>query len=129
MTLIDFLLIILIISASALCIALIFYLARITRSFNAMQKDLKEISTNFNPLINSVSELTEKLSIITESAQSQLDVSRSIIYSIKERVDTILELEEKVRSGIEVPLLSIVKNLKAISNGVSTFFSYFRKDN
>jgi uncharacterized protein YoxC len=129
MSLIDILTALLIVSASALCIALIFYLAKITRSIHAMQKNINEISTNFNPLIQSVSELTEKLSNITESAQSQLDVSKGIIDSIKDRVDAILELEEKVRTGIEVPLMSVITNIKAISSGVNTFLSYFRKNN
>jgi len=129
MTLLDILLVILILAASALCVALIIYLAKITRSFSSMQKDLNEISTNFNPLIKSVSDLAEKLSSITENAQDQLDVSRSIIYTIRDRVDTILDLKEKVRTGIEVPILSVVRNLKAISNGVNTFLSYFRKNN
>jgi uncharacterized protein YoxC len=127
MTLVDILLVILIASASALCIALIFYLSKVTKSFNSMQSDLNEISKNFGPLINSLSELTEKLTSVTESAQTQLDVSRNIVYSVKDRVDKILEIEDEVVNTIEGPLLSAVKNIKALSNGVNSFFNYFKK--
>jgi hypothetical protein len=58
MDFIDIITVILLISASALCIALIFYLAKITSSVKAMQNDLNEISSKINPLIVNVSELT-----------------------------------------------------------------------
>ena len=127
MNLIDILTIILLISASALCIALIFYLAKITGSVKAMQKDLNEISSKINPLIVNVSELTEKISTITEDAKGQIQTSKNIVQSVKNRVDTILSLEEKVRSGVEGPLMMLVTNFRAIASGLNTFLSYFKK--
>ena len=127
MSFIDILTIILLISASALCIALIFYLAKITSSVKAMQKDLNEISSKINPLIVNVSELTEKISTITEDAKGQIQTSKNMVQSVKNRVDTILSLEEKVRSGVEGPLMMLVTNFRAIANGLNTFLSYFKK--
>jgi len=127
MSFIDIFTIILLISASALCIALIFYLAKITSSVRAMQKDLNEISAKINPLIVNVSELTEKISTITEDAKGQIQTSKNIVQSVKNRVDTILSLEERARDGIEGPLMTLVTNFRAIANGLNTFLSYFKK--
>ena len=127
MNFIDILTIILLISASVLCIALIFYLAKITSSVKAMQEDLNKISSKINPLIENVSDLTEKISTITEDAKGQIQTSKNIVHSVKNRVDTILTLEERVRGGIEGPLLTLVTNFRAIANGLNTFLSNFKK--
>ena len=127
MSFIDIVTIILLISASALCIALIFYLAKITGSVKAMQRNLNEISAKINPLIVHVSELTEKISTITDDAKGQIQTSKNIVQSVKNRVDSILSLEEKVRGGIEGPLMTLVTNFRAIADGVNTFLSYFKK--
>ena len=127
MSAIEVLTIILIAFASALCVALIIYLGRITNAVKAMQNNLDKISSDIQPLITSVSDLANKLSEVTEETKDQLEVSKSIVYSVRDRVDTILELEEKVRGGIKEPLTVILKNLKAISNGVTAFLNYFKK--
>jgi len=127
MNLTDILIVILLISASALCIALIFYLAKITSVVKAMQKDLNEISSRINPLIVNVAELTEKISTITEDASGQIQTSKNIVQSVKNRVDTILSLEERARGGIEGPLMTLVNNFRAIANGLNTFISHFKK--
>ena len=58
MNLIDILLAILIITASALCIALIFYIWKISNAIKAMQADISELSTNIQPFLNSTTELS-----------------------------------------------------------------------
>ena len=127
MNLTDILTVILLISASALCIALIFYLAKITSAVKAMQKDLNEISSKINPLIDNAAELTEIISTITEDARGQIQTSKNIVQSVKNRVDTILSLEERARGGIEGPLMTLVNNFRAIANGLNTFISHFKK--
>ncbi len=127
MSIIDILLVILLIAASALCIALIYYLRIITQSIKAMQADVDELSKNMQPLITTTSELAKNISEITESAKDQVDATKSVVLSIKNRVDTILEFEEKVRKGIEGPVMTFIKELTAINKGLNTFLSYFRK--
>jgi uncharacterized protein YoxC len=127
MNILDIFTIVLLISASALCIALIFYLAKITSSLNAMQKDINEISSEINSLMANVSELTQKIASIAENAEDQIQTSKNIVQSVKNRVDTILSLEERVRGGIEGPLMTLVTNFRAIANGLNTFLSYFKK--
>ena len=51
MDIIQILTIVLIVSASALCIALIYYLNKIVKSVQSINKDINELSANLKPLI------------------------------------------------------------------------------
>lgn len=117
--------IILLLAASALCIALIVYLKSITNSIKAIQSDIKGLSDDLKPLITATTDLSEKLNDISDKASSQLDVSKEMIFNVRDRVDKILDLEEKVRKGVEEPAMQLVKNLSAVVNGVNTFWSAY----
>ncbi|MFC2103499.1 hypothetical protein ACFLSS_03615 [Bacteroidota bacterium] len=127
MNLIDFLLALLLLTASALCIALIYYIWKISNSLKSVQRDVNELSTKIQPLINSATELSNNLNEITDSARGHVNMSRDVVTSIKDRVDTILSFEEKVRGGIEGSIMSVIKEFSAISNGLSTFLNNIRK--
>ena len=124
---IDILLAVLIIAATALCIALIYYIWKISNAINAMQVDMNELSKNLEPLLNSTTELSNNLKEITGNAKAHVDISKNVVLSIKDRVDTILQFEEKVRRGIEGPVMSFIQEITALNNGLNTFLSYFRK--
>jgi len=126
MNLLDIFLVILIISASILCIALIFNIWKISSSVKAIQNDLSRLSNNIQPLIDSTSKLASNLSDMSDNAKDQLDTSKNIVTSIKNRVDTILEFEEYVRQGVEGPLKTFIREITAINNGINTFLTKFR---
>lgn len=111
--------IILLLCASTLCIALIVYLNRITKSIKNIESDIK-------PLLTSTTNLSEKFNDITAKANEQTDVVKNIIGDVKDHVDKILSLEEKMRRGIEDPVSDIVKNLSAVVNGANTFWSTYK---
>lgn len=119
--------IILLISASLLCLALIYYLYKITKSFEEIKNDVKELAADMKPLIVSTTELSEKLSNITSEARGQMHITRDMVMNIKHRVDMILGFEEKVRRGIEEPVLGLVRNVSAVVNGVNTFWNSYKK--
>ena len=119
--------VILLACASVLCIALIVFLGRITRSIKAIQYEINDISTGMKPLIASATNLTEKLNRITDSADDQIEVVKKIVGKVNDRVDTILSLEEKIRSGFEGPALDILKTLSGVANGVSAFWNVLRR--
>lgn len=124
---IDILLVVLIIAATVLCIALIYYIWKISNTVKAMQVDINELSKNLQPLLNSTTELSNNLKEITGNAKAHVDISKNVVLSIKDRVDTILQFEEKVRRGIEGPVMSFIQEITALNNGLNTFLSYFRK--
>jgi len=65
-----------------------------------------------------VSELTQKIASIAENAEDQIQTSKNIVQSVKNRVDTILSLEERVRGGIEGPLMTLVITENTSCNNV-----------
>jgi uncharacterized protein YoxC len=127
LALIDILLIVLIITASALCIALIYYIWKISNSINTMQVDISELSHKLEPLIESTTELSNNIKEITKDARAHVSISKDVVTSVKDRVDTILEFEENVRKGIEGPVMSFIREITALNNGLITFLGYFKK--
>lgn len=119
--------VILLISASSLCIALIYYLYKITKSFEEIKNDVKELAADMKPLIASTTELSESLSTITAEARGQMQLTRNMVSNIKHRVDMILGFEERIRRGIEEPVLSLVRNVSAVVNGVNAFWNSYKK--
>jgi archaellum component FlaC len=127
MTLIDVLTVVVLILVSALIVFLIVYLGKITRSIQDLQKDLSDLSDRVEPLVSSLSDLTSKLSDLSDQAKRQLEATKGIVFSVRDRVEKILEFEEKIRDGINGPISGFLNQLRAISNGVSTFLSYLKK--
>ena len=127
MTLIDVLTVVVLILVSALIVFLIVYLGKITRSIQDLQKDISDLSDRLEPLVSSLSDLTSKLSDLSDYAKRQLEATKGIVFSVRDRVEKILEFEEKIRDGINGPISGFLNQLRAISNGVSTFLSYLKK--
>ena len=127
MTLIDILTAVVLVLISALVIFLIVYLGKITRSIEFLQRDISKLSDRLEPLVTSLSELTTKLSDISDQAKGQLEATKGIVFKVKNRVETILEFEEKIRAGIDGPISGLLNQIKAISNGVNTFLNYLKK--
>jgi uncharacterized protein YoxC len=112
--------------ASALCIALIIYLYKITKSIKNIETELKDLAVQAQPLITSAGSFSEKLNNIAEEATEQVDVIKNIISNFKEHADKILELETKIRKGIEDPVSNIITNLSATVNGINTFWKTYK---
>ena len=122
----EILTVILLISASALCIALIYFMYQIAKSVHSISLNIEEFSFKLNPLIQSTFELSEKLNHITYEVESQLQISKSIFSDIRERADKILNIETKIRNGIVDAVIPAVKNLYAVGKGVESFWKSFR---
>ncbi len=127
MDIIQILTAILLLSAAMLCIALIFYFKRIVGSMAVVEQELKDLNATLKPLINSTLELTKNLNEVSENAKKQLQVSKKIIDDIRYRVDKVLELEEKVRDGINTAVTPLISNLTAFRKGLETFWRNFKE--
>lgn len=127
MQLVNIFYIMLLVSASGLCISLIFFLNRITRSVKEIEKDMKDLTMQIKPLIASTTNLSERLNHISEQAKQPLAVVRNIVEELKYRVDDILLFEDKVRKGLEGPVLNFVTNLSGFLNGVNAFWKAYKR--
>jgi uncharacterized protein YoxC len=119
--------ILLLASGSALCIALIFYFNRITQSISKIEVDIRELTKQIDPLITSTTLLSEKISSISDSAKKPILLINEVVEEIKDRIDVILEFEEKIRNGVDGPLSKLLNSLSGISNGINTFWTTYKK--
>ncbi|HMU42899.1 MAG TPA: hypothetical protein PKA80_06330 [Ignavibacteriaceae bacterium] len=127
MELTEILTVILLISASVLCIALIYFLYQIVKSVHSISLNLERSLFKLNPLIESTIELSEKINYITSEVKSQLQMVRSMVSDVRKRVDKILITETKIRNGIENTVMPIVKNINAVGVGVGSFWKNFKR--
>ena len=123
---IEILTIILLASASALCIALIYYIYKIAKSVNSISSDIKGVSFKLSPILQSTFVLSEKLAHVTDVAESQLQISKSIVNDIRDRADIILNIESKIRGGIEDTAIPLIRNFRALRKGFDSFWKTLR---
>ncbi len=119
--------VILLASASVLCIALVVFLSRISRTVKEIEIEIKDLTLEMKPLIASATNLSEKLNQLSDSADDQLLVTRNIVSKVNNRVDTILDLEENIRRGFEGPIMDFIKGFSAIANGISVFWKAYKR--
>ena len=126
MELTEILTVILLISASVLCIALIYFVYQIVKSVHSISLDIETLSLRINPLIESMLMSSEKINHIADDIDSQLQITRSVVSSTREHVDKILNLETRIRDGIENAVMPIFKNVNALGIGVASFWRNYK---
>lgn len=127
MNTIEILTVILLISSTILCIALIYYINKISKSVQSISENFKEALYKLEPLIDSSFILSEKLLRISDEVESQLQFSKKIIYDIKERIDILLNIETKIRSRIENTIMPAAKKISAVKKGFEAFWKSYNK--
>ena len=119
---IEILTIILLILSSTLCIALIYYIYQFVKSVHSISAEIQGLSHRLNPLIKLAMELSEKLTRVTDEAESQLQTSKSVVGDIRDRVDKILNVESKIRVRIENTVIPLIRNFRALYKGIDSFW-------
>ena len=125
MTVIDVLLIILIISATALCIYVIIYLGKLNRQIDALQNDVKQIVDNTVPLLNNLNEVTSRANRIVTEAENYWDEIDRSIKKLKEKASDLTSLS-RFRDE-ENPTKDLIRNLRALFKGVSSFWREYNR--
>lgn len=126
MDIVEIFTIVLIISATLLCIALIYYIGQVVKSVQSINKELNELSANLKPLLHSTTELSDTINKFTSEAKDQLRISKSILNDFRERADKLLSIEDKIRSGVEDAVMPLFKNVNAVGKGIETFWRNFK---
>ena len=120
MTVIDLLLIILILSASALAIYLIFSLKKLMTKVEAVTSDIHNFIEKANPVLEELSDVSHRANkIVTEAENYWEELDRSI-KKVKEKVSDIRSLN--FFRDTENPANDLIKNLKAFAKGFSAFW-------
>ena len=108
-------------SATVLCVSLVYYVFRLTKSFEKMQADISRIADEIHPLLESFDSLALSIKNITTHAEEQMASISWVVNTVKSRVVDLLEVERKIREGIEAPIQSLTTNLNAVKKGIATF--------
>ena len=125
---IEILTVILIISSSLLCYALIYFVFQLAKSLRSIEVDVKSVSFKLAPLIQSTLLLSEKLIHITEEAESQLLITKSIVNDVRDRADRILSVETKIRDGIEDAVMPVFNKINAAGKGIQAFWKKYKNN-
>ena len=112
--------------ASVLCFALIYFIYKIHKSVHSISLNIEAFSIRLNPLIESMLITSEKINHITYEVESQLQMTKSMLSSIREQVNKILNAETRIRDGIENAVMPIIKNVNAVGIGVGTFWKKYK---
>lgn len=123
---IEILTVILLISSSVLCFALIYFVYQLVKSLQSIEANVQSMSFKLGPLIQSTLLLSEKLTQITKEAESQLLITKSIVNDVRNRVDRILKVETKILNGIEDAVMPVLNKINAVGKGIQSFWQKYR---
>ena len=110
MNIIEILTVILVVLASALCVALISFRYQIGKSVHSINADIQDLSSQLKPLLKSTHKILNKLSHMSNGIEHKLQTLKSFVGDIRECADKILKTEAAIRSGIENAVIQIIKN-------------------
>ncbi len=120
MNVIDILLIILILSASALCIFLIFYLKKLVDQVEAVRKDVRELVEKTTPVLENLDVVTRRANRIILDVENYWNEIDSSIKKVRERISGLTSLKRYTEA--ENPVSELIKNVKAFAKGFVAFW-------
>lgn len=126
MSITEILTAILIISASALCVALINFRYQMSKSVRSIIVDVQELFSEIKPLLKIYHKIFKKINNMSNGIESKLQISGSIIGNIREQADTILKTETRILNGMENAVMILLKNIYALGKGIESFRKTYR---
>lgn len=122
---IDIALIILILSASALCIYLIISLKQLNQTLSGVQKDVHDLVDKAIPTLENINEITDKANSVSSDAKQHWDEVSDAIYSMKNKVSNFKLTDTFDRR--DNPIQNLIANLTAVVKGITAFWSEITK--
>jgi uncharacterized protein YoxC len=122
---IEILLIILILAATALCLFVIVSLRKINLQIEQLQKDVKHVVENTIPLLNNLNDVTTRVNRVVTEAENYWDEIDSSIKNLKQKVSGLTSFT-RFRDA-ENPTQDFIRNLKALSKGLIAFWNEFKR--
>ncbi|MFH1196502.1 MAG: DUF948 domain-containing protein [bacterium] len=124
MTVIEILLAILIIAASALCVYLIKSLIKLNETLDLIRQDIHTLSEKTLPVLENLNETTRNLNRVTSDVESKVGDIISVVDRYKEK---FLKIKYSATESSGNPIINLVRNLRAISKGTLAFVRKFKE--
>jgi len=91
------------------------------QALNQIESSMKEISEKSGPLLENSGVITGKVREIAESVDGEVTNFRGAFDSLVGAIDDLVELERKVKSKIEDPILDSAGFVAGIAKGLKAF--------
>jgi uncharacterized protein YoxC len=88
---------------------------------NQMETSVREISETSRPLLENSGVITGKIRTIAESVDGEVTNVKGAVDSLVGAVEELVDLERRVKSRIEDPIMDTAGYLAAITKGIRTF--------
>jgi len=88
---------------------------------NQLERSVKEISVKSTPLLENSGVITGKIREIAESIDGEVSNVKGAVDSLVNAIDDLVDLEQKVKSKIENPILDAAGYIAGITKGIKAF--------
>ena len=123
--LVQILLVLLIITATALCIYLIVVLKKLVVQLSDLQKDIKQLVDTTIPVLKNLNEVTLKANRIVSSAENYWEGIERSIENVRMKFTNFTSVSRF--DGAEYPARNLVQNVKAFVKGATAFWQELRR--
>ncbi|MBD3408845.1 MAG: hypothetical protein GF419_01435 [Ignavibacteriales bacterium] len=127
MELIEILTGVLLLALTALSVFTIVYMGRATKAIEKIEKDVTKLVDESAPAIESLRQSSDQLNELVESAKDQVDKTRWIVDEVVARAKKVFDFERRVAEKVDSPAPSIVNNLHAVRDGLSSFWNAMKR--
>jgi uncharacterized protein YoxC len=115
--------ILLLLSASALCIYLIVVLVRFKSLMQVLQSELVDLNRNLKPILENLNTISEKLRQIASKVDDQVNMVHGVFIAFRRITDNITRFEERFQQRLEEPLMRVSSMFGNVINRVVSMFS------
>jgi uncharacterized protein YoxC len=88
---------------------------------NQLESSVKEISEKSVPVLENAGAITGKIREIAESVDGEVTNIKGVLDSLVGAIGDIVNLEQKVKSKIEEPVLEAAGFVAGVAKGIKTF--------
>lgn len=114
------------VAAAVACVFVVIALVRLKSVLTNIEENVKMVTERAMPVLENIDYISERVKNIADNIDDQVMVVRESIGSLREIVDNVVDLERKVQSRMEGPILDSVSMAAAVVKGVKTFADRLR---
>ena len=121
MNILHIFLVIFILAASALCVFAILYLKKLIEQVEAIRKDIHQLIQRSVPVLENLEQVTSKANRVATEVESYWNELDQSIRNLRYKVSSLTPLKNFRET--ESTVLDLIKNIRAVSKGLTAFWS------
>ncbi|GAB4147442.1 MAG: hypothetical protein Fur0015_13410 [Ignavibacteriales bacterium] len=121
---VDIFIVILLLSASVLCVYLVYTLKKLTESIKVMQNDIDKLVTTTLPVLENINQVSEKALRLTNMAEHQVYALQTRLENLKSNFQPLFSFG---KTGAQNSVTEFITNLRAITKGIISFIKELKK--